>query len=127
MKRSDAEPRKARPAFRQETAKNIDGKMNLWYAVTNNKVTFDSSDSSYIQTILQIDGLGRAVRTAEPWWALHIFLWHAEEKLDKTWASWSGQGKSQSPLAFNPLYGHDKRNPHNAGKRKSCGCELKLN
>ena len=37
----------------------------LWYAVTNNKVTFDADDSSVIQTVLQIDGLGRAARTAK--------------------------------------------------------------
>lgn len=39
--------------------------MNLWYAVTNNKVTFDADDDSIIQTVLQIDGLGRVVRTAK--------------------------------------------------------------
>ena len=39
--------------------------MNLWYAVTNNKVTFDADDDSIIQTVVQIDGLGRAVRTAK--------------------------------------------------------------
>ncbi|WP_318677325.1 toxin TcdB middle/N-terminal domain-containing protein, partial [Treponema sp.] len=38
---------------------------DLWYAVTNNKVTFDEEDESIIQTVLQIDGLGRAVRTAK--------------------------------------------------------------
>ena len=37
----------------------------MWYAVTNNKVTFDADDSSVIQTVLEIDGLGRAVRTAK--------------------------------------------------------------
>lgn len=41
------------------------GHHQLWYAVTNNKVTFDADDSSVIQTVLQIDGLGRAVRTAK--------------------------------------------------------------
>ena len=45
--------------------KDSDGKHELWYAVTNNKVTFDADDSSVIQTVLQIDGLGRAVRTAK--------------------------------------------------------------
>ena len=45
--------------------KDSNGIHELWYAVTNNKVTFDASDSSYIQTVLQIDGLGRAVRTAK--------------------------------------------------------------
>ena len=38
---------------------------DLWYAITNNKVTFDANDSSVIQTVVQIDGLGRAVRTAK--------------------------------------------------------------
>ncbi|MDY6031635.1 MAG: toxin TcdB middle/N-terminal domain-containing protein, partial [Treponemataceae bacterium] len=42
-----------------------DGSHSLWHAVTNNKVTFDSADSSIIQTVVQIDGLGRAVRTAK--------------------------------------------------------------
>ena len=37
----------------------------MWYAITSNKVTFDSDDDSVIQTVLQIDGLGRAVRTAK--------------------------------------------------------------
>ena len=41
------------------------GHHELWYAITNNKVTFDADDSSVIQTVLQIDGLGRAVRTAK--------------------------------------------------------------
>ena len=36
----------------------VDGKMDLWYAVTGSKVTFDAVDSSVIQTVLQIDGLG---------------------------------------------------------------------
>ncbi len=36
-----------------------------WYAITNNKVTFDKDDNSIIQTVLQIDGLGRATRTAK--------------------------------------------------------------
>ena len=41
------------------------GHHELWYAVTNNKVTFNAGDDSVIQTVLQIDGLGRAVRTAK--------------------------------------------------------------
>ena len=41
------------------------GHHELWHAITNNKVTFDASDDSVIQTVLQIDGLGRAVRTAK--------------------------------------------------------------
>ena len=44
---------------------NADKKHELWYAVTSNKVTFDASDSSVIQTVIQIDGLGRSVRTAK--------------------------------------------------------------
>ena len=40
-------------------------KHDLWYAVTENKVTFDAKDSSTIQTVIQVDGLGRAVRTAK--------------------------------------------------------------
>ena len=45
--------------------KDTDGSHGLWHAVTNNKVTFDADDDSVIQTVLQIDGLGRAVRTAK--------------------------------------------------------------
>ena len=45
--------------------KDADGSHGLWHAVTNNKVTFDAGDDSVIQTVLQIDGLGRAVRTAK--------------------------------------------------------------
>ena len=45
--------------------KNADSFHGLWYAITSNKVTFDSDDDSVIQTVLQIDGLGRAVRTAK--------------------------------------------------------------
>ena len=41
------------------------GHHELWHAVTSNKVTFDAGDDSVIQTVLQIDGLGRAVRTAK--------------------------------------------------------------
>ena len=45
--------------------KDADGKHDLWHAVTNNKVIFDADEDSIIQTVLQIDGLGRAVRTAK--------------------------------------------------------------
>ena len=45
--------------------KDADGSHGLWHAVTNNKVTFDAGDDSVIQTVLQIDGLSRAVRTAK--------------------------------------------------------------
>ena len=41
----------------------------LWYAITNNKVAFKTDDQNnsipVIQTVLQIDGLGRAVRTSK--------------------------------------------------------------
>ena len=37
----------------------------LWHAATSNKVTFDADDDSVIKTVLQADGLGRAVRTAK--------------------------------------------------------------
>ncbi|MBP5452088.1 MAG: hypothetical protein J6Y16_07625, partial [Treponema sp.] len=43
----------------------VDGKMDLWYAITNNKVSFDHKDDKVIQTVVQVDGLGRAVRTAK--------------------------------------------------------------
>lgn len=42
-----------------------DGTAELWYSVTSNKVTFDADDPSVIQTVLQIDRLGRAVRTTK--------------------------------------------------------------
>ena len=35
---------------------NTDGTHNLWYTITNNKVTFDSDDTKVIQTVLQVDG-----------------------------------------------------------------------
>ena len=41
------------------------GHHGLWHAVTNNKVTFDADDERIIQTVIQIDGLSRAVRTAK--------------------------------------------------------------
>ena len=41
------------------------GKHSLWHAITSNKVTFDADDDSVIKTVLQADGLGRAVRTAK--------------------------------------------------------------
>ena len=59
---------KAIPAVSYEyftPQKNDDSFCCLWYAITSNKVTFDSDDDSVIQTVLQIDGLGRAVRTAK--------------------------------------------------------------
>ena len=46
-------------------AEAIDGKRDLWYAVTNNKVSFNDKDDRVIQTVVQVDGLGRAVRTAK--------------------------------------------------------------
>ncbi|GHT80194.1 hypothetical protein FACS1894130_11000 [Spirochaetia bacterium] len=36
-----------------------------WYAVTKNKITFDSGDGSVMLTVVEIDGLGRARRTAK--------------------------------------------------------------
>ena len=45
--------------------KDADGRHGLWHAVTNNKVTFDADDERIIQTVIQIDGLGRAVHTAK--------------------------------------------------------------
>ena len=45
-------------------AYGIDG-AGRWYSVTDSKVTFDASDSSVIQTVIQADGLGRAARTAK--------------------------------------------------------------
>ena len=60
--------KKENPAVKYEyhtTGKNNDGMPELWYAITDNKVTFDENDSSVIQTVLQVDGLGRAVRTAK--------------------------------------------------------------
>ena len=50
---------------------------DLWYAVTNNKVTFDADDDSIIQTVLQIDGLGRAVRTAKTGFVNGVEGWNA--------------------------------------------------
>ncbi|MBQ9281238.1 MAG: DUF4474 domain-containing protein [Treponema sp.] len=41
------------------------GKHEMWYAVTTNKVTFDRDDKSVMKTVVQIDGVGRAVRTAK--------------------------------------------------------------
>ena len=57
--------------------KDSDGKHELWYAVTNNKVTFDADDDSIIQTVLQIDGLGRAVRTAKTGFVNGVEGWNA--------------------------------------------------
>ena len=57
--------------------KNADGSHELWYAVTNNKVTFDADDDSIIQTVLQIDGLGRAVRTAKTGFVNGVEGWNA--------------------------------------------------
>jgi hypothetical protein len=43
----------------------LDKTEKLWYTVTGNKVTFDAGDDSVIQTVLQVDGLGRVARTAK--------------------------------------------------------------
>lgn len=53
------------------------GHHQLWYAVTNNKVTFDADDDSIIQTVLQIDGLGRAIRTAKTGFVNGVDGWNA--------------------------------------------------
>ncbi len=42
----------------------IDG-AGRWYAVTDNKVSFNPSDRQVIKTVIQSDGLGRALRTAK--------------------------------------------------------------
>ena len=57
--------------------KDSNGIHELWYAVTNNKVTFDAEDDSIIQTVLQIDGLGRAVRTAKTGFVNGVEGWNA--------------------------------------------------
>ena len=57
--------------------KNADSFCGLWYTVTSNKVTFDSDDDSVIQTVLQIDGLGRAVRTAKTGFVNGVDDWNA--------------------------------------------------
>ena len=46
-------------------------------AITNNKVTFDADDDSIIQTVVQIDGLGRAVRTAKTGFVNGVDGWNA--------------------------------------------------
>ena len=53
------------------------GHHELWHAITNNKVTFDADDDSVIQTVLQIDGLGRAVRTAKTGFVNGVEGWNA--------------------------------------------------
>ncbi|MBR6582212.1 MAG: hypothetical protein IKK80_01210, partial [Treponema sp.] len=53
------------------------GHHELWYAITNNKVTFDADDDSIIQTVVQIDGLGRAVRTAKTGFVNGVEGWNA--------------------------------------------------
>ena len=53
------------------------GHHELWYAITNNKVTFDEDDGSVIQTVVQIDGLGRAVRTAKTGFVKGVEGWNA--------------------------------------------------
>ena len=53
------------------------GHHELWYAVTNNKVTFDADDDNIIQTVLQIDGLGRAVRIAKTGFVNGVEGWNA--------------------------------------------------
>ena len=57
--------------------KDAGGRHELWYAVTNNKVTFDAGDNSVIQTILQIDGLGRTVRIAKTGFVNGVDGWNA--------------------------------------------------
>ena len=49
----------------------------MWYALTNNKVTFDAKDTSVIQTVLQVDGVGRAVRTAKTGFVEGVEGWNA--------------------------------------------------
>ena len=45
--------------------------------MTNNKVTFDADDDSIIQTVLQIDSLGRAARTAKTGFVNGVEGWNA--------------------------------------------------
>ena len=58
-------------------AKDAGGKHSLWHAVTSNKVTFDAGDDSVIQTVVQTDGLGRAVRTAKSGFVNGVDGWNA--------------------------------------------------
>ena len=56
----------------------------MWYALTNNKVTFDAKDTSVIQTVLQIDGVGRAVRTAKTGFVEGVEGWNASGAVEYT-------------------------------------------
>ena len=53
------------------------GQHDLWRAATNNKVTYNADDGSVIQTVLQVDGLGRAVRTAKTGCVNGVDGWNA--------------------------------------------------
>ena len=57
--------------------KDAGGRHGLWHAVTSNKVTFDAGDNSVIQTVVQIDGLSRAVRTAKTGFVNGVDGWNA--------------------------------------------------
>ena len=61
----------------QTPAANEKGIHSLWHAVTSNKVAFDADDDSVIQTVLQIDGMGRTVRTAKTGFVNGIDGWNA--------------------------------------------------
>ena len=51
-------PAAVKYAYHREAGKN-------WYAVTENKIRFDSGDQSVITTVAEADGLGRVRRTAK--------------------------------------------------------------
>ena len=49
-------------AGNRQNKTNIDGKNELWYAITNNKVTFDADDESIIQSVIQSELPNRHLR-----------------------------------------------------------------
>jgi len=59
---------------------------DLWYNITSNKVTFDSAlvadGCSVINTLVQIDGIGRAVRTAKTGYVEGINGWNVSGSVE---------------------------------------------
>ena len=64
------------------TNRDDSGSQALWYAITNNKVLFDHNDKTIMQTVLQVDGLGRATRTAKTGYVLKQEGWNVSGAIE---------------------------------------------
>jgi len=93
--------------------------LRRWYTITENKVLFDSNDTTAIKTINEIDGLGRTVRTGKTgivykdgrkekgWNVSGSIEYDAKARAIKTYMTYFVQGESVQEFLQASLYHTD--------------------